>query len=82
MSGVVHLIPNNALCVDRETLVARIREMADRVEEGEFGDVDRVCIVIDTPGALDYRVYGRATDAATLVGLLEWVKAKVMGVIR
>ncbi len=81
MSRVVEILPNNALCVDRETLAHRIRQMADMLEEGDFGQVDRVCIVIDTPGALDYRCYGRATDAATLVGLLEWSKAKVMGVI-
>lgn len=82
MSGVMQLIPNNSLCVDRETMALRIREIADRIEGGEFGDVDRVCIVIDTPRApLEYRVYGRPTDNATLVGLLEWLKAKVMGVL-
>lgn len=82
MSDVVHLMPNNALCVDQETLAERIRELADRIQSGEFGEADRVCIVIDTPGALEYRVYGRPTDNGSLVGLLEWAKAKVMGVIR
>jgi hypothetical protein len=81
MTGqVLRLMPNNALCVDQESLAARLREMADRLEEGEFGDVDRVCVVLDTPGALDYRCYGRQTEAAYLVGLLEWAKLKVMGI--
>lgn len=77
MSQVVHLVPNNALCVDQQQLAARIREFADRVEAGQFGSLEKVCLVMDGP-KVDYRVYGRQCSAAELVGLLEWCKARVM----
>ena len=37
--SVVSLIPNNALAVSQEVLAARVREMADRIEAGQFGDL-------------------------------------------
>mgnify|MGYP006381560473 CR=1 FL=1 len=78
--SVVALLPNNALCVNASDLAARLRDMADRVEGGEFGEVERVIVVLDAP-AVDYRCYGRPTDKATLIGLLEYAKAKAMGFI-
>ena len=77
MSQVVHLVPNNALCVDQQQLAARIRQFADRIEAGEFGILEKVCLVMDGP-AVEYRVYGRQCNSAELVGLLEWCKARIM----
>lgn len=79
--SVVSLLPNKALCADVADIAARLREMADRIETDEFGQVERVVVVIDS-GAIDYRCYGRPTDNGSLVGLLEWAKAKAMGLHR
>ncbi len=76
--SVVSLIPNNALAVSQEDLAARVREMADRIEAGQFGDLERVIFVLDSAGTTDYRVYGRQCCNATLVGLLEYTKLTVM----
>lgn len=74
---VVKLIPNNALCADAESLAERITELAQRIKDGEFGPVERVCIVMDGD-EVDYRTYGTPTSNAHLVGLLEWAKTKVI----
>lgn len=82
MSNVVELLPNNALCVDQHSMAERMRDLAARIEAGEFGDLDRVVVIMDCPmGELSYRCYGRATQNVELVGLLEWLKAKIMGAI-
>ncbi|MBH1476979.1 hypothetical protein I5U59_09335 [Stenotrophomonas maltophilia] len=78
MSNILQLIPNNALAVDQDQLAARIREFADRIEAGQFGEVERVALVIDSPTGVDYRVYGRQCCAAELVGLMEWCKARII----
>lgn len=78
--NVVSLVPNLALCADVADISSRLRDMADRVEEGEFGEVERVVVIVDS-GAVDYRCYGRPTENGALVGLLEWAKAKAMGLI-
>lgn len=79
-ANVVSLVPNKALCADVSEIAARLREMADRIEADEFGSVERVVVVVDS-GPVDYRCYGRPTDNGALVGLLEWAKAKAMGLI-
>lgn len=80
MSNVIELIPDNAVCIDREALAKRIRTFADDLESGRYGEVELVCIVMDGEG-VDYRCYGRPTPAAYTIGLLEWAKAKIMGAI-
>lgn len=75
---VVQLIPNNALCADAEAIAERLSELGQRIKDGEFGLVERVCIVMDGDG-VDYRAYGAPTSNAYLVGMLEWAKHKVMG---
>jgi len=77
MSKVVQLIDRNALAVDQEQLASRIREIADQVEAGELGELERVVLVLDGQG-VDYRVYGRPCNVAELVGLLEWAKDVVI----
>lgn len=76
--SVVSLLPNDALCVSAVGLVARVRDLADRLEGGEFGEVERMIVVVDAP-EIDCLCYGRPTSNAELVGLLEWAKAKTMG---
>lgn len=76
--SVVSLLPNNALCVNAADLAARMRDLADRLEAGEFDEVERMIVVVDAP-VIDCLCYGRPTSNAELVGLLEWAKAKTMG---
>lgn len=79
MSGaIVQLIPNSALCVDRDDLAARIRRFADRVDAGEFAGIERVCILFESAAAIDYRCYGRPTTNMELVGMLEYAKRRVI----
>ena len=78
MSNVLQLLPNNALAVDRDQLAARIREFADRIEAGQFGEVEKVALILDSSAGVDHRVYGRQCSAAELVGLMEWCKAKII----
>ena len=78
--SVVSLVPNLALCADAAGIASRLRDMADQIEEGDFGPVERVVVVVDS-GPIDYRCYGRPTDNGSLVGVLEWAKAKAMGLI-
>lgn len=75
---VVKIVPNNALCVDAEGLAERLTELGQRIKDGEFGEVERICVVIDGP-TVEYEAYGRNTTNAYLIGILEWAKAKVMG---
>lgn len=81
MSNVVELLPNNALCVDQPALAERLHAIADRIGAGEMGGVDTVCIVMSAPEGGSYRVYGRPVDNAGLIGMLEYTKARIMGVI-
>lgn len=80
MGGVVELLPNNALCVDLESLAARIRVYADQLEAGELGEVERVVLISDGE-RVEYQVFGKQSVRAYTVGLLEWAKALVMGVL-
>lgn len=78
MSAVVRLIPNNALAVNQQQLAECMRRFADRLEGGEWGEVERLCIVIEVDGGTDYQCYGRQCNRAELVGLLEYAKARIM----
>ena len=80
MGSVVELLPNNALCVDLESLAARIRVYADQLEAGELGEVERVVLISDGE-RVEYQVFGKQSVRAYAVGLLEWAKALVMGVM-
>lgn len=75
--SVVRLIPNNALCVDAESIAARLREVADRVEAGEWEGLSRAVVVLDAD-SVDWLCYGRQTSLSEVVGLLEWAKLKVI----
>ena len=76
--GVVSLIPNNALAVNMAELADRIRMVADKVEAGEFDEVERAIILLDCTDGVARRVYGRQCNRAELVGLLEYAKARVI----
>ena len=52
--SVVSLVPNLALCADAADIASRLRDMADQIEDGDFGPVDRVVVVVDS-GPIDYR---------------------------
>lgn len=77
-ADVIALVPNSALCVDRQQIAARLHQFADRLQEDEFGDVERVVIVFETEGRILRRTYGRPTTNMELVGLLEYAKNGVM----
>jgi hypothetical protein len=74
MSEVVHLLPNRAIAADHGALSTRLRELADDIENGSLGEVDRVCIVLETAEDVTHRAYGPPTTRAYLVGLLEYAK--------
>lgn len=77
--SVVSLIPNSALAVDAKDIADRVRALADRIENGEFGQVERVVVLVDVLGqSMERRVYGRQCCHATLVGLLEYAKLAVI----
>ncbi len=76
--SVVNLIPNNALAVDPAALADRIRGFADRLVAGEYGEIERVCIVFETAEVVGKRTYGRPTTNMELLGLLEYAKNSVL----
>ncbi len=76
--SVVRLIPNNALAVNQEQLADCMRRFADSLEAGGFGEIERLCIILDAGDATDYQCYGRQCNRAQLVGLLEYAKANIM----
>jgi len=76
--NVVSLIPNNALAVDLPQLAERVRRFADRLEAGQFGELERVCILFENVHDVEYRCYGRPTTNMELVGMLEYAKKRVM----
>lgn len=75
---VISLIPNTAIAVDHQQLAARLRNLADSLQAGDLGEVERVVVVLEASDRVDHRVYGRPTTAMELVGLLEWAKHKVI----
>lgn len=77
--SVVRLASNSTFCVDLPSLSIRIREFADRVEAGDFGEVDRVFVLAESGGAITNEIYGRETNGFQLIGLLDVAKAKAMG---
>lgn len=77
-ANVVQLLPNNALAVDLQQLSARIRTFADRVEAGEFGPIERVCMLFEDADSVDYRCYGRPTTNMELIGMVEYAKKRAM----
>lgn len=81
MSNVAYLIPNNSLCVDGEALADRLRAIADEIELGHHGAIERVCLVIEADGEVENLCIGRPTEAARLVGLLEWAKMRAIGAL-
>lgn len=77
-NNVVTLIPNNALAIDAKELAQRVRQLADRIEDGQFGDLERVIVLLDAGSHVCNRVYGRQCSHAELVGLLEYAKFSIM----
>lgn len=75
---VVSLVPNNALCVDQEDLAQRMEQMAARIRGGQFPGLERVTVLLEDAGKVDYRCYGRPTANMELVGMLEYAKQRVM----
>lgn len=83
MGNVVELLPNNALCMDQQAIAERLHQLADQIGAGEAGgDVTRVCVVIQGNDLFDCLCFGRPTENMTLVGMLEWAKARFIGPIQ
>ena len=83
MTGAVAtLVPNRALAPTHADIAERLRAKADRVQAGEFPELERVVLVLDHAAASpDSWVYGQRTTAATMVGVLEFAKLKEMGLL-
>ncbi len=78
VSAVVSLVPNSALAVDLQQLAERVRRFAERIEAGEFGELERVCIVFEDANDVNYRCYGRPTTNMELVGMFEYAKKRAL----
>jgi hypothetical protein len=76
--NVVKLLPNYALCMDLAAIAERLRTLADRIESGEFGQVERVVCVMENPDQVLRRTYGRPTTNMELLGILEYAKNSVL----
>lgn len=73
--SVVELIPNAAVAVGQEQLAQRLETLASRIRDGEFGDLERVVVLLDSAVyGVDNRTYGRPTTNMELLGLLEYAK--------
>ena len=77
--GVVHIVPNNALCIDHKQMARRMVRLARRINRGEFEGLERVVILLDDARAIKPRVYGRPTSNTELVGILTYANHYVMG---
>jgi hypothetical protein len=74
---ILSLIPNSALILDPAEFADRVETFAARIRAGEFSGLERLVIILETP-TVDFRIYGRPTSNMELVGLLDYVKNKVM----
>lgn len=77
--NVLSLVPNAALATDIDQIAQRLERLAQRIREGEWTDLRRVLVVLDTGDQVHDLCYGQPTTNAELVGVLEYTKRKVMG---
>ena len=82
MTGAVAiLVPNRALAPTNADIAERLRAMADRVQAGEFPELERVVLVLDQTMSVDTYVYGQPATVSAMVGVLEFAKLKEMGLL-
>lgn len=66
----VHALPASGFATTNEDVAKLMRELADRIELGEFGRVDTLVSIIEASGKLKRITYGGPCDRARVVGLL------------
>lgn len=79
MSNVISLLPSNALATDAKQIADRVADIAESIRAGEWKGLERVIVIFEDAGAMDYRCFGRTTTNAEFVGLLQFAQRKVMG---
>lgn len=66
----VRSLPSSGFAIRNEDTAKLLRELADRIELGEFGHVDTLVSIIEADGKLVRITYGGPCDRARVVGLL------------
>lgn len=72
MTATVLKIAPTYLAPDNAAVAAGLREIADDIENGEWGDVDTVISVIEESGSVHRQTFGKPIDRARVVGLLTY----------
>lgn len=67
----VHRLPDSGFSRSNADTARLLRDLADRIEDGEFGHVPNIVSIIETEaGELERITYGGPIDRARVVGLL------------
>ena len=67
----LRLVSDNDKPICSSAFADSLREIADRVEAGEFGDLSRIAMAIEFDGGLQIEAMGEHCDAHALMGLFE-----------
>lgn len=70
-------LPLCGLANDNRQLAVVLRNLADEIESGTWGDVEHIIAVIDVP-EINHVTFGRPCDRATTVGLLTYATHRII----
>lgn len=74
---VISLVPNRNYAPTAETMAARLEEYAASIRAGDWPELERIVLVLDT-GATKVRIVGRECNNAEMVGLLQYAIFRTM----
>ena len=76
---VVTLVPNRGLAPDLDVMADKLEQFATRIRAGEWPRLRHVLILLnDTDEVHTPWCYGQPINGGELVGVMEWIKAKVI----
>lgn len=76
--GVVRELPRTQAAGSNEAVANHLRDMADAVEAGDFGNVEIVCLITQSDEAIEFKNFGRAASVPEIFGLLEFAKFQML----
>ena len=69
------LVADNGETVETIGVVSELRDLADRIEAGEYPDIVRIVAVSETSDTLTRELMGEAMTGFEIIGMMECVKS-------
>ena len=62
-----------------QSIQASLRDLADRIEAGEYGELTYAVVAFDADDAISTQLFGWPADEYSPIGLLEIAKHTILG---